>query len=171
MTDPHMRPDRRSTVRRAALLAVIVPLTLLAACSGKGATRTSQPAPADPAAASADLTVDGHAHTFSGGVTCTSQSADPSATPPRGNLVISASDDTASFSISWLSNARSPVALLSLTFTTGGGEYSTPAYPNPPNVQATAQGKSYTVKGTPPVQPPGENAMRDLAIQIHVNCP
>lgn len=160
MRNPHMQ-----------LLWAIVPVALLMACSNKGATPTSQPASRTPSAASADLTVDGHAHKFSGGVACTSQSANPSGTPPSGDLGISASDDTASFSISWLSNAKSPVTILSLTFKTDSGEYSMPAYPNPPNVQATVQGKSYTVKGTPPVQPPGETAMRDLPVEIHVTCP
>ncbi len=115
--------------------------------------------------------VDGHTHTFSGQVACTAQSANPSGTPPSGDLLISASDDTALFSISWLSNAKSPVTTLSLTFRLDSGEYAMPAYPNPPNVVATVQGKSYTVKGTPPVQPPGENAMRDLPVEIHVTCP
>jgi hypothetical protein len=124
--------NRRPTVRRAALLAVIVPVALLTACSNKGATPTSQPASTTtsatvtvtttPSAASADLTVDGHAHTFSGRIDCTAQSANPSGTPPRGDLEIGASDNTASLSISWLSNASSPVTTLGLTFKVDNGE-------------------------------------------------
>ncbi len=43
--------------------------------------------------------------------------------------------------------------------------------PTQPNITATVQGKNYTVKGTPPVQPPNGSAMKDLPVEIHVTCP
>jgi hypothetical protein len=164
------------------LLVVIVCAATLTACSNKGAvpsspptrssaTTTTTPSPAG-GTASAEIALNGHTHTISGPVNCTAQQANPSGTPPLGNLAISASDDTASFAMSWLSNTRSPLMALTFSYKIDGGEYTMPYYPQPPNVAATAQGNSYTVKGTPPVLAPGESTLtKNLPVEIHATCP
>jgi Mycobacterium 19 kDa lipoprotein antigen len=167
-----------------SLLAVIVCAAMVTACSNKSAEPSSQPARSSattattaqtsPAArgASAEISMNGHTHTISGPVNCTAQEANPSGTPPLGNLAISASDDTASFAMSWLSNTPSPLMALTFSYKLDGGEYTMPYYPQPPNVEATAQGNSYTVKGTPPVLLPGESTLtKNLPVEIHATCP
>jgi hypothetical protein len=168
----------------APLLAVIVWAATLTACSNKSAQPSSQPVRSSATTTAtvqtipgggtsqAELTLNGHTHTISGPVNCIAQAANPSATPPLGNLAISASDDTASFAMSWLSNAKSPLMALTFSYTLDGGEYTMPYYPQPPNVEATVQGNSYTVKGTPPVLAPGESTLtKNLPVEIHVACP
>jgi hypothetical protein len=162
------------------LLVVIVCAATLAACSNKSTEPSSQPtrssatAQTSPAGgtAQAEISLNGHTHTISGPVNCTAQQANPSGTPPLGNLAISASDDTASFAMSWLSNTPSPLMALTFSYKVDGGEYTMPYYPQPPNVQATGQGNSYTVKGTPPVLAPGESTLtKNMPVEIHANCP
>lgn len=115
--------------------------------------------------------VDGHTHNFSGPVNCTAQAPNPTAKFPLGNLAISASDETASFAMSWLSNAKSPLMALTLSYKVDGGEYTMPYYPQPPNIEVSTQGNSYTVKGTPPVLTPGQSTLKNLPVEIHVICP
>jgi hypothetical protein len=162
------------------LLVVAVSAATLTGCSTNSAGPTSPPARSSTSAAttpaggtgSAELTVDGHTHRISGPVNCTAQEANPSGTPPLGNLAISASDETASFALSWLSNAKSPLMALTLSYKVDNGDYSMPYVPQPPNVEATVQGKSYTVKGTPPILAPGESTLtKDLPVEIHATCP
>jgi Mycobacterium 19 kDa lipoprotein antigen len=168
----------------APLLAVILSAATLAGCSTKSAEPTSQPVRSSafttttvatsPAGgtARAELTLNGHTHTISGPVNCTAQEANPSGTPPLGNLAISASDDTASFAMSWFSNSPSPLMALTFSYKIDGGEYTMPYYPQPPNVEATARGNNYTVKGTPPVLAPGESTLtKNLPVEIHATCP
>lgn len=166
------------------LLVVIVCAAMLAACSGKSAEPSSQPARSSATTATtaqtspasrtapAEISLNGHTHTISGPVNCTAQQANPSGTPPLGNLAILASDETASFAMSWLSNTPSPLMALTFSYKIDGGEYTMPYYPQPPNVAATAQGHSYTVKGTPPVLAPGESTLtKNLPVEIHATCP
>jgi hypothetical protein len=166
------------------LLVVIVCAATLTACSNKSAvpssqltrssatvTTTTQASPAG-GTAQAEISLNGHTHTISGPVNCTAQQANPSGTSPLGNLAISASDDTASFAMSWLSNTPSPLMALTFSYKVDDGEYTMPYSPQPPNVQATAQGNSYTVKGTPPVLAPGESTLtKNLPVEIHATCP
>ncbi len=166
----------------AALLAVIASAATLIACSHTGeparppARSSASPtatvqAPPNSGAAHAELTVDGHTHKISGSVNCTAQLPNPTAKFPLGDLAISASDETASFAISWLSNAKSPLMALTLSYKVDRGEYTMPYYPRPPNIESSTQGKNYTVKGTPPVLTPGESTLKDLPVEIHVTCP
>jgi lipoprotein antigen len=170
----------------APLLVVIVCTAALAACSDKSAKPGSQTvqssvsattptaAQTSPAGgtARAQMTVNGHTHAISGPVNCTAQAANPSGTPPLGNLAIMASDDTASFAMSWLSNTAAPLMALTFSYKVDGGEYTMPYYPQPPNVNATAQGNRYTVKGTPPVLAPGESTLtKNMPVEIHATCP
>jgi Mycobacterium 19 kDa lipoprotein antigen len=166
----------------ACVLSVIVLVAMLVACSNKSGTPTSGPSPGSAStsattgttpgegAASADMTVDGHTHRFSGPVNCTTQEANPSGTPPRGYMEISASDDAAYFNLSWSDTAPN-VVTLSLSLKVDNGEYGMPSTPHP-DVEATKQGKSYTVNGTPGVTGPGnQSAGKDLPVEIHVTCP
>ena len=170
----------------APLLAVILCAATLTACSSKSAGPSSQPVRSSASATAtptvqtspaggpsrAELTLNGHIHKISGPVNCTAQEANPSGTPPLGNLAISASDETASFAMSWLSNAPSPLMALTFSYNIDGGEYTMPYYPQPPNVKETAQGNNYTVKGTPPVLAPGESTLtKNLPVEIHATCP
>lgn len=184
MTNPHARRHRCPSILGAPLLVVIVSAAMLTACSAKSAEPTSPPVrgsasstatvQTSPAVGNgqAELTLNGHTHTISGPVNCTAQSANPSGTPSLGNLAISASDDTASFAMSWLSNAKAPLMGLTFSYKLDNGEYSMPYYPQPPNVEATVQGTSYTVKGSPPVLAPGESTLtKNLPVEIHASCP
>ena len=169
---------------RAFAPAVILFAAMLSGCSTKSAGPTSQPSagsasttassgttPGGGGAASAQLTVDGHTHTFSAPPSCKAQTANPSGTPPSGNTEISARDDTAQFTLSWLSDAKQPLVAMTLGFKVDNGEYTMPYYPNPPNVEATQQGKTYAVKGTPPVENPSQSNTDGLPVEIHVTCP
>jgi hypothetical protein len=166
----------------APLLVVTVCAATLTACSSKSAGPSSTPARSSTATTAqttpaggtpqAQISLNGHIHAISGPVNCTAQQANPSGTPPLGNLAISASDDTASFAMSWLSNTPSPLMALTFSYKLDGGEYTMPYYPQPPNVQATGQGNSYTVKGTPPVLMPGESTLtKNLPVEIRATCP
>lgn len=170
----------------APLLAVILCAATLTACSNKTAEPSSDPARSSASATAtptvqtspaggpsrAELTVNGHIHNISGPVKCTAQEANPSGTPPLGNLAISASDETASFGMSWLSNAPSPLMALTFSYKLDGGEYTMPYHPQRPNVEATAQGNNYTVKGTPPVLALGKSTLtKNLPVEIHATCP
>lgn len=170
----------------APLLAVILCAATLTACSNKTAEPSSDPARSSASATAtptvqtspaggpsrAELTVNGHIHNISGPVNCTAQEANPSGTPPLGNLAISASDETASFGMSWLSNAPSPLMALTFSYKLDGGEYTMPYHPQRPNVEATAQGNNYTVKGTPPVLALGKSRLtKNLPVEIHATCP
>jgi hypothetical protein len=170
----------------APLLAVILCAATLTACSNKTAEPSSQPARSSASATAtptvqtspaggpsrAELTVNGHIHNISGPVNCTAQEANPSGEPPLGNLAISASDETASFGMSWLSNAPSPLMALTFSYKLDGGEYTMPYHPERPNVEATAQGNNYTVKGTPPVLALGKSTLtKNLPVEIHATCP
>ena len=89
-------------------------------------------------------------------------------------MEISASDDAAYFNLSWSDTAPN-VVTLSLSLKVDNGEYGMPSTPHP-DVEATKQGKSYTVKvkvkGTPTVEAPGNrSAIEDLPVEIHVTCP
>jgi hypothetical protein len=167
-------------------LAVILCAATLTACSNKSAEPSSQPVRSSASATAtstmqtspaggpsrAELTLNGHIHKISGPVICTAQAANPSGTPPLGNLAISASDETASFAMSWLSNTPSPLMALTFNYELDGGEYTMPYSSQPPNVEATAQGNNYTVKGTPPVLAPGEDtSTKNLPVEIHATCP
>jgi len=184
MTNWHELRNRRRSILGTSLFAVIVTAATLAGCSAKSAEPTSPPArgsasttatvQTSPAVGNerAELTLNGHTHTISGPVNCVAQSANPSGTPPLGNVAISASDDTASFAMSWLSNAKAPLMALTFSYKLDNGEYSMPYYPQPPNVEATMQDNTYTVKGRPPVLAPGESTLtKNLPVVIHATCP
>lgn len=175
MTNPACRHFRRRIVVAAAGLGVVVVGTSLAACSSKG----NQPAPApssSPAAISTTVMIDGNKHTMIAGVDCTSSAAQPNATPPEsGDLTtrITVHDDSASVSLA-LSDEKPPsVDGFAISLKVGNDQYQLPyqATQSPTQVQATKDGKSYTVTGTGQATTSGQSGTRQVTFGIHVTCP
>ncbi len=169
-------PDgRRRLVLVAAGLGVVVLAASLSACSSKSSQPASAPS-SSPASSSTTVMVEGNKHTMITGVDCTSSAAQPSATPTEsGNLTthISVHDDSASVSLA-LSDEKPPsVDGFAISLKVGTGQYQMPYQPaqSPTQVQATKEGKSYTVTGTGQAVTPGQSGMRQVTFGIHVTCP
>jgi ipoprotein LpqH len=112
----------------------------LAGCSSSNKSSTSSPAPGSPAPGPAEkVVIDGQVQQVSGPVSCT---------PAGGNINIGIGESTNGIG-AVVSTANPPVVqavgLGNLTGATLG--YSAGA-PNQGTVQATQNGKSYTIKGT-----------------------
>ncbi|MDD4865844.1 MAG: lipoprotein LpqH [Mycobacterium sp.] len=147
----------------------------LPACSGN----SGQPAAAprlSPASTSTTVMVEGDRHTIVSGVDCASSAAQPDATPPEsGDLTtrITARDDSSSVTLA-LSDEKPPsVDSFAISLTVGNDEYQIP-YQAPQSanqVQASKEGKSYTVTGTGQGTTPGHSGTRQLTFGIHVTCP
>ena len=120
--------------------------------------------------------IDGNKHTMIAGVDCTSSAAQPSATPAEsGDLTtrISVHDDSASVSLA-LSDEKPPsVDGFAISLKVGNGQYQLPyqAPQSATQVQATKDGKSYTVTGTGQATTPGQSGTRQVTFGIHVTCP
>ena len=159
--------------RRLVLAAVLV--ASLSACSSKGAQPSSAPS-STPAVSSTTIMMDGNKHTMIGGVDCKSTAAQPSATPSEsGDLTthITVHDDSASISLA-LSDEKPPsVDGFSISLKTGSGQYQLPYQaPETANqVQATKDGKSYTVTGTGQGSSPNQGDVHQVTFGIHVTCP
>ena len=108
---------------------------------------------------------------YSGPVNCTAQEANPSGTPPLGNLAISASDETASFGMSWLSNAPSRLMALTFSYKLDGGEYTMPYHPERPNVEATAGHQLHGKRDSPVLTLEKSTLTKNLPVEIHATCP
>ncbi|OBI16245.1 MULTISPECIES: lipoprotein LpqH [unclassified Mycobacterium] len=147
----------------------------LAGCSGKGSQPASAPS-SSPDPVSTTVMIDGNKHTMTAGVDCTSSAAQPDASPPEsGDLTthISVHDDTASVSLA-LSDEKPPmVDGFAISLTLGTGQYQLPyqATKSATQVQATKQGKSYTVTGTGQATTPGQNGTRPVTFGVHITCP
>ncbi|ORW93910.1 hypothetical protein AWB92_12270 [Mycobacterium sp. IEC1808] len=159
----------------AAALGVIAVAATLPACSSKSgqpssATSTSAAPP------STTVMIGGNKHTIMTKVECTATAAQPSATPPEsGDLTtrISVHDDSASVSLA-LSDEKPPsVDGFSLSLKAGSGEYQLPyqAPQSATQVQATKDGKSYTVTGTGQGVSPNQGDVHQVTFGIHVTCP
>jgi VCBS repeat-containing protein len=109
-------------------------------------------------------------------VECTATAAQPSATPAEsGDLTtrITVHDDSASVSLA-LSDEKPPsVDAFSLSLKAGSGEYQLPyqAPQSATQVQATKDGKSYTVTGTGQGVSPNQGDVHQVTFGIHVTCP
>lgn len=165
----------RPMVLAAAGLAVVVVGVGLSACSSKG----GQPAAtssSSPAFISTTVMIDGNKHTMIAGVDCINSAAQPSASPPEsGDLTtrISVHDDSASVSLA-LSDEKPPtVDAFAVSLKIGNDQYQLPyqATKSPTQVQATKDGKSYTVTGTGQATTPGESVTRQVTFGVHVTCP
>jgi hypothetical protein len=120
--------------------------------------------------------LDGNKHTMITGVDCNSSAAQPSATPAEsGDLTtrISAHDDSASVSLAISDESPPSVDGFGLSLKVGTGQYQVPyqAVQSATQVQATKDGKSYTVTGTAQATTPGQSGTRQVTFGIHVTCP
>jgi Mycobacterium 19 kDa lipoprotein antigen len=160
--------------RQRLVLAVVVAASL-SACSSKGGQPSSAPS-TSPAVSSTTVMMDGNKHTMIREVDCKSTAAQPSATPSEsGDLTthISVHDDSASISLA-LSDEKPPsVDGFSISLKTGSGQYRVPYQaPETANqVQATKDGKSYTVTGTGQGSSPNQGDVHQVTFGIHVTCP
>ena len=163
-----------SPARRRLVLAVVLAASL-SACSSKGAQPSSAPS-STPAVSSTTIMMDGNKHTMIVGGDCKSTAAQPSATPSEsGDLTthITVHDDSASISLA-LSDEKPPsVDGFSISLKTGSGQYQVPYQaPETANqVQATKDGKSYTVTGTGQGSSPNQGDVHQVTFGIHVTCP
>lgn len=167
-------PGRLMGLATAGVGVVVLGVSA-SACSSKG----GQPGAATsstPAAISTTVMIDGNKHTMIAGVDCTSSAAQPNASPPEsGDLTtrISVHDDSASVSLA-LSDEKPPtVDGFALSLKIGNDQYQLPyqATKSPNQVQATKDGKSYTITGTGEATTPGQSTVRQVTFGIHVTCP
>jgi Mycobacterium 19 kDa lipoprotein antigen len=120
--------------------------------------------------------VEGNKHTMITAVECNSTAAQPSAIPAEsGDLTtrISVHDDSASISLA-LSDEKPPsVDGFAISLKTGSGQFQLP-YQSPQSatqVQATKDGKSYTVTGSGQGTSPSQGDVHQVTFGIHVTCP
>jgi hypothetical protein len=164
----------RRIIVGAAGLGVVVLVAGLSACSSKSGP--ASPASSSPASSSTTVMMDRHTHKITAGVECTTSASQPSATPAEsGDLTtrITAHDDSASLSLA-LSDEKPPsVDSLAISLKTDSGQYQMP-YQTPQSatqVQATKEGKSYTVTGSAQGTSPGQGDVHSVTFGIHVTCP
>jgi lipoprotein antigen len=161
--------------RSAAGLGVLLLVAGLSACSTKGGGPAS-PTRSSPALSATTVMLDQHTHTIYSAVNCNSSAAKPSATPAEsGDLTtrITASDDSASVSLALSDEIPPSVDGFGISLKVGNGQYQLPyqAVESPTQVQATKEGKSYTVTGAGEGTIPGQSGMRQVTFGIHVTCP
>jgi Mycobacterium 19 kDa lipoprotein antigen len=166
---------RRRLVLAAATLAAIALGATLPACSSKSGQPSSATS-TSAAPSSTTVMVGGNKHTIMTKVDCTATAAQPSATPAEsGDLTtrIAVHDDSASVSLA-ISDEKPPsVDGFSLSLKAGSGEYQLPyqAPQSATQVQATKDGKSYTVTGTGQGVSPNQGDVHQVTFGIHVTCP
>ncbi|BBX62163.1 putative lipoprotein LppO [Mycobacterium saskatchewanense] len=166
----HRRPGRR-----IVLAAAGVGLTIVGGCSGNGGAPTSAPS-STAASVTATVMLDGNKHTLIAPVKCSSAAAQPSATPAEsGDLTtrIDVHDDSASVSMA-ISDEKPPsVDGFAISLKVSSGEYRLPyqAPQSATQVQATKDGKSYTVTGTGQGVSPNQGDVHQVTFGVHVNCP
>ncbi|ORV89324.1 hypothetical protein AWC11_14055 [Mycobacterium interjectum] len=159
----------RRLVRAAATLLVVA--AGLPACSSKG----GQPSAASSSAVPPTTTVmmDGNKHTMTAAVECTNSAAVPPAESGDLTTHISVRDDAASVTLS-LSDEKPPsVDGFSISLKTGSGQYQLPwqAPQSATQVQATKDGKSYTITGTGQGASPNQGDVHQVTFGIHISCP
>jgi hypothetical protein len=166
--------DSRRLGRPMVLAAVVVLGAGLSGCSSNesrpAATSSSNPV------VSTTVMIDGNKHTMIAGVDCLSSAAQPSASPPEsGDLTtrINVHDDSASVSLAISDETPPTVDGFAISLKIGNDQYQLPyqATKSPTQVQATKDGKSYTVTGAGQATTPGESVMRQVTFGIHVTCP
>ncbi|CPR02500.1 LppO protein [Mycobacterium bohemicum DSM 44277] len=161
--------------RRTVAATVAVAVVALGACSGKSGQPAAAPS-STPAPTSTTVMIDGNKHTMVALVECSSSAAQPSATPAEsGDLTtrINVHDDSASVSMA-LSDEKPPsVDGFAISLAVDNGQYQLPyqAPQTATQVQATKDGKSYTVTGTGQATTPGQSGTRQVTFGIHVTCP
>ncbi|MEE6179368.1 lipoprotein LpqH [Mycobacterium sp. 050134] len=171
MTNSGPRLPRRRIVLAVAGVGVV----LVGGCSGNGGNPTSAPS-STTASVTATVMMDGNKHTMIVPVKCTSAAAQPNATPAEsGDLTtrIEVQDESASVSMA-ISDEKPPsVDGFGISLKVSSGEYRLPyqAPQSATQVQATKDGKSYTVTGTGQGVSPNQGDVHAVTFGIHVNCP
>ncbi len=160
----------RRLVRAAAVLAVLT--ACLPACSSTGG---QQPSATSSSAVPPTTTVmmDGNKHTMTAGVECNNSAAVPPAESGDLTTHISVHDDSASLTLS-LSDEKPPsVDGFSISLKTGSSQYQLPwqAPQSATQVQATKDGKSYTITGTGQGASPNQGDVHPVTFGLHVTCP
>ena len=160
---------------RIALAAVGIGVVVLGACSGKSGQPAATPS-SSPVSVSTTVMINGNKHTMIGGVECTSSAAQPNATPPEsGDLTtrISVHDDSASVTLALSDETPPSVDGFGVSLKVGSGQYQLPyqAPQTATQVQATKNGKSYTVTGTGQAASPKQGDVHQVTFGIHVTCP
>lgn len=158
---------------RLGAIGVVVVVAALSACS----THSGAPPSSSSAALSgATVMLDQHTHTIYSRADCNTSAAKPSATPAEsGDLTtrITVHDDSASVSLA-LSDEQPPsVDGFAISLKVDNGQYQLPyqSVQTPTQVQATKEGKSYTVTGAGQGSAPGQSSTRQVTFGIHVTCP
>ena len=175
MANRDCRRPRRPMVLAAAGVGMVALGAGLSGCSSNGG-RPAATSSSNPAAISTTVMIDGNKHTMIAGVDCISSAAQPSASPPEsGDLTtrISVHDDSASVSLAVSDEKPPTVDGFAISLKIGNDQYQLPyqATKSPTQVQATKDGKSYTVTGTGQATAPGESVMRQVTFGVHVTCP
>lgn len=174
MTEADYRARDRHNVLVSAL-AILALGVSLSACSSKGGQPAAAPS-SSQAVVVTTVMIDGNKHSMIAGVDCTHSAAQPNASPPEsGDLTtrISVHDDTASISLA-LSDEQPPtIDGFAISLKLDKGQYQLPyqGTKSPTQVQATKEGKSYTVTGTGEATTPGQSSLRQATFGIHVTCP
>lgn len=150
-------------------------IVLLAACSSNGSPSASSPS-SSAAASGATVMVEGHSHMISGGVECKTTPAQTNATPAESGTQttrITAKDSLASVSLSVSDLTPPDVNGFAISLISEGTRYQMPYQPveSATQVEASRQGKKYTVTGTGQAETTGQNTMRQLPFGIHITCP
>jgi hypothetical protein len=164
----------RRIVGGAAALGALVLVAGLSACSTKRGP--ASPTTSTPALSATTVMLDKHTHTIYSRVDCNSSAAKPSATPPEsGDLTtrITAYDDSASISLALSDEIPPSVDGFAISLKVGDSQYQLPyqSVQSPTQVQASKDGKSYTVTGAGQGTAPGQNGTRQVTFGVHVTCP
>ncbi|OBG41552.1 lipoprotein LpqH [Mycobacterium sp. E3198] len=159
----------RRLVRAAAVL--VVSAACLPACSSKG----SQPSATSTSAVPPTTTVmmDGNKHTMTASVECTNSASVPPAESGDLTTHISVRDDAASITLSMSDLVPPSVDGFAISLKTEAGQYQLPwqAPQSVTQVQATKDGKSYTITGTGQGASPNQGDVHQVTFGIHVTCP
>ncbi|OMC57143.1 hypothetical protein A5747_04970 [Mycobacterium sp. IS-836] len=162
-----------SVAVRQIVVGAVVLAAALSACSTKSG---APPASSSAAVSGATVMLDQHTHTIYSRVDCSTSAAKPTATPAEsGDLTtrITVHDDAASISLA-LSDEKPPsVDGFAISLKVDDGQYQLPyqSVQTPTQVQASKEGKSYTVTGAGQGSAPGQSSTRQVTFGIHVTCP
>lgn len=157
-------------------IGVAVVAASLPACSNGGGRPAVAPGTSTVPVSPTTVMVGDTTHTMMSPVNCTTTAAKRDATPPEaGDLTIriAVHDDASSVRLT-LSDLKPPtVDGFAISLKVGDGRYQFPyqAPQSPIQVQATKDGKSYTVTGTGEATTPDQSGTRQVTFGIHVTCP
>jgi Tfp pilus assembly protein PilX len=117
--------------------------------------------------------IEGNKHTTTAAVECNNTAAVPPAESGDLTTHISVHDDSASITLAMSDEKPPSVDGFSISLKTASGQYQLPwqAPQSAIQVQATKNGKSYTVTGTGQGTSPNQGDVHQVTFGIHVSCP